>query len=161
MPAGQLNYTGWSRHRTTFPDPEVRNAILGICQFGARIGYQGTRDSPTLYPNLATATEGHETVTKDLLRELGNGPFEEYSHFKLLSGGFTASPLGLMDKADGSKRRIHHLSYPPDDHTSINSQIPEHHGTSKYSTIHEAIAALQKYGTGVTILSSPGDTCSR
>ena len=89
-----------------------------------------------------------ETVTKDLGRELEKGRFEEHSHFKLLPPGYTASPLGLTDKADGSKRRIHHLSYPPDHNTSINIQIPEHYGTIEYSSIDEAIAAILKYGCG-------------
>ena len=125
MPAGQLKYAGWSKPTTTFPDPEVRDAILGICQFGARIGYEGARYSLTLYQNLATALEDPETVTMDLGRELEKGHFEEYSHFELLPPG-----------------RIHRLSYPPDPHTSINSQIPEHYGTIEYSTIDEAIAAI-------------------
>ena len=148
MPAGQLKYPGWSKHTTTFPDPEVREAILGRCQFGARIGYEGTRDSDTLYQNLATALEDEEIVTKDLGRELEKGRFEEYSHFELLPPVYTASPLGLTDKAAGSKRRIHHLSYSPDRHTSIYSQSPKHYGTIAYSTIDEAIAAIQQYGCG-------------
>ena len=89
-----------------------------------------------------------ETVTKDLGREVEKRHFEEYSHFELLPPGYTASPLSLTDKADGSKRRIHHLSYPPDNYTPINSQIPEHYGTIEYSTIDEAIVAIQQYGCG-------------
>jgi len=92
--------------------------------------------------------EGHETVTKDLLRESGKGRFEKYSHFKLLPAGFTGSPLGLTDKADGSKRRIHHLSYSPDEHTSINNYIPENYSPIEYSTISETIAAIQQYASG-------------
>ena len=148
MPAGQLKYTGWSKHTTTFPDPEVRDAIVGICQFGTRIGYEGTRDSPTLYLDLATTLEDDETVTKDLGRELEKGHFEEYSHFELLPPGFTASPLGLTDNVDGSKRPIHHFSYLLDHHTSINSQIPEHYGSIEYSTIDAGIAAIQQYSSG-------------
>ena len=148
MPAGQLKYAGWSKHTTTFPDREVRDAILGICQLGARIEYECARDSPTLYQDLDTALEDQGTVTKDLGRELEKARFEEYSHFELLPPGYTASPLGLTDKADQSTRRVHHLSYSPDHHTSINSQIPEHYGTIEYSTIDEAITAIQQYGCG-------------
>ena len=52
IPAGQLKYDGWRNLMTTFPDRQVGDAILGICLFGARIGYQGARDSTTIYPNL-------------------------------------------------------------------------------------------------------------
>jgi len=41
MPAGQLKFNGWQNLMMTFPDPVVVRAILGICQFGARIGYEG------------------------------------------------------------------------------------------------------------------------
>lgn len=66
MPADKLDYTGWSKHGTIIPEPEVRDTILEICPFTAQIEHVGTRDSIILYPNLATAMENHSIVTKDL-----------------------------------------------------------------------------------------------
>ena len=60
----------------------------------------------------------------------------------------TSSPLGLTDKSDGSKRRIHHLSFPANDSLSINSGIPEEYGTIVYSRISEAISSIQRLGRG-------------
>jgi len=39
MPAGPLKYPAWRKLTAGYPDPEVVKAILGICRFGARIGY--------------------------------------------------------------------------------------------------------------------------
>ena len=78
--------------------------------------------------------------------EFQKGRLELYTSKDALPQHLTASPLGLVDKADDSKRRIHHLSYPPTDSSSINSGIPESYGTIFYSTIHQAIEAIQKYG---------------
>jgi len=50
------------------------------------------------------------------------------------------------DKADGSKRRIHHVSFPPGCPTAINSCIPEHYGTITHSGIEDGIEAVQKLG---------------
>ena len=55
---------------------------------------------------------------------------------------FTATPLGLMDKSDGSKRRIHHLSFPADNSSSINEGIREAYGTIAYSTVEDALAGV-------------------
>ena len=59
---------------------------------------------------------------------------------------YTASLLELTDKADGTKRQIHHLSYPPGDTSAINNGIPEEYSTLRYSTIDEAVSAIQQYG---------------
>ena len=74
------------------------------------------------------------------------GRLEEYPDRGNLPDHYTASPPGLTDKADGSKRRIHHLSYPPNNATSINAGIPESYGTITYSSVHNAIEAIQQYG---------------
>ena len=124
----------------------VITAILGICQFGARIGYQGQGTSITVNLNLATAEADCSIVGAEIESELGKWRLELYTSKDALLQHFTASPLGLVDMADGSKRRIHHLSYPPGDSSSINSCIPESYGTISYSTIQQAIEAIQKSG---------------
>ena len=146
MATGQLKPRGWKELTQSYPDPDVIISILGICDFGARIGYVGHRTAATIHSNLETAHSEPHLVTEDIAKELRKGRLELYSSAESLPVHYTASPLGLTDKADGSKRRIHHLSYPPSDPTSINGGIPEHFGAITYSTIHDAIQAIHKYG---------------
>jgi len=146
MPAGQLRAAGWKAVTTGYPDPNIMITILGICKFGARIGYEGDRNAPRIYPNLKTAADDPHLVTSNIESELEKGRLEEYPDRGNLPDHYTASPLGLMDKADGSKHRIHHLSYPPNDATSINTGIPESYGTITYSSVNNAIEAIQQYG---------------
>ena len=61
---------------------------------------------------------------------------------------FISSPLGLVPKADGGWRRIHDLSYPKRQLTSVNSYIPEERGTLEYTTFDEAVDALISMGRG-------------
>ena len=114
-----------------------------IVKFGARIGYEGQRNSVRIHPNLGTAGADSEIVTVDIKLEYQRGRLELYTNEASLPEYYTASPL---DKADGSKRRIHHLTYPSSDTSSINSGITESYGTIMYSTIDEAILAIRKYG---------------
>lgn len=136
----------------TFPDREVIDAILGICKFGARIGYEGERNSITIHKNLTSALENPDLVTKDIETELEKNRLEYYPNLNSLPRDFVASPLGLTDKSDGSKRRIHHLSFPTNKESSINSQIPEQYGTIVYGTVSEAIAAIQNFGQGCQLV---------
>ena len=99
-------------------------------------------DSLTFYKKQAIAKEDHNMETKNLLCELEKGHFEQYSHSELLSVVFTTSPLRVKNKADLSKRWTHYLLYPPDNHTSINSQIYKQYTTVEYSTIDKAIATI-------------------
>lgn len=146
MPTGQLRRDGWDKLTQDYPDPNVITAVLGICTFGARIGYEGYRSKTTIHPNLKSATADPSTVSADIVSELNQSRLEVYSSDKSLPRYFTASPLGFTDKADGSKRRIHHLSYPPGDVSGINAGIPEHYGAIKYSGIEDAIQAVQQFG---------------
>lgn len=71
---------------------------------------------------------------------------ECYNDRETLATYYPASPLGLIDKADGTKRRIHHLSNPPENSSSINLGIPVDYGALAYSTLDDAIQAIQKRG---------------
>ena len=146
MPAGQLNLEGWRSLTTGYPDRSVIESILGICEFGACIGYEDPRSTRTIHPNLSTASDNPELVTTEIQTELRKHRLRQYSGYTALPQYFTASPLGLTDKSDGTKRRIHHLSYPPNTLTSINSGIPEQYGTIRYSSISDAVAAIQDFG---------------
>ena len=146
MPAGPLKYPGWRKLTASYRDPEGVKAILGICRFGARVGYEGHRTSVTIHPNLRSALDNPVTVTREIQNEIANNRLERYAHYSALPPDFTSSPLGLTDKSDGSKRRIHHLWFPAAYPFSINSGIPERYGTIDYSRISKAISAIQTFG---------------
>jgi len=146
MPTGQLRGEGWAKLNQDYPDPNVITAVLGIYTFSARIGYEGYRNTSTIHPNLKTAIAEAPTVSANILLELNKSCLEVFPDLNRLPSHFTASPLGLTDKADGSNRRIHHLSYPPGDMSWINDGIPEHYGTIQYNGIEDAIQAVQPFG---------------
>ena len=152
MPASPLKIAGWRTLTRAYPNRPVIEAMLGICQFGAQIGYKGERYSCRIFQNLTSALECPEIVTTGIKAELEKDRLVCYQDESVLPHGFTASPLGLIDKSDGSKRRIHHLSYPPDEITSINSGIPEDYKTRSYSTISEATAAIQTFGSSCLLV---------
>jgi len=161
MPPGQLNLQAWRRLTLRYPDQALISSLLGICEFGARIGFQGHWNSITIHQNLSTATEDPAIVAADIEAELGKNRLMLYSSYDSLPPNFTASPLGLADKADGSKRRIHHLLFPTHSCTSINGGIPEQYGAITYSTIDEAISAIQKLGPGSQLVKRDFESAFR
>ncbi|KAG0643288.1 hypothetical protein HOY80DRAFT_1033759 [Tuber brumale] len=93
IPAGQLKYNGWQQFTRGYPDTEVIEAILGICQFGAKIGYEGYRTSITIHPNLSSALDTPELVSTDIAHEIQKNRLECYDDYHSLPPDFTASPL--------------------------------------------------------------------
>ena len=83
------------------------------------------------------------TVSADILCELHKSRLEVFPNLNSLPSHFTAYSLGLTDKADGSKRKIHHLSYPPGAMSEINTGILEHYGAIQCRGIEDAIQAVQ------------------
>ena len=142
MPTSQLHLEGWKRLTTAFPDTGVTNAILGICQFSARIGYEEVRERPVIYPNLAIAQTDALLISTDITLTLEKHRIHKYPRGADLPRHYTASALWLTDRSDGSKRRIHYLSYPPQSSQSINAGILEEYGTITYSSIANAISAV-------------------
>jgi len=161
MPAGQLHARGWKQLTTKFPDQEVTATILGICKFGARIGYEGYHSGVTINPNLGFAMLDAQLVTSDIMSELGKNRLEVYPDSKSLPSHYTASLLGLTDKADGSKRRIHHLSYPPSSENTINSGIPEAYGVIQYRGIEKATRAVQDFRCGSLLIKRDFESAFR
>lgn len=161
MPTGRLKLEGWAKVMALYPDSEVTSAIMGICKYGVRIGYEGIREEPTIYPNLATAEADIDLVTADIAYELSLDRLHTYPNQESLPTHYTASPLGLTDKSDGSKRRIHHLSYPTTGTSSINAGIPEEYGTIAYSGINDAILAIQNMGTGSLLVKRDFESAFR
>jgi hypothetical protein len=154
MPLGPLlpNIDNWRALLTTHPNRPFVSAILGIIRFGARIGYAGTRSSPPIiYRNLSTASDAPLLLQSDLEKQLSANRLQIYNSEADLPQGYIASPLGLVDKSDGSKRRIHHLSFADPNlasgsSLSVNDNIPEEFAKLQYASIEDVI----------TILSSPG-----
>ena len=144
-----------------FLDREVIRAILGICRFDARIGYSQQCSKPTIYPNLAIADAHGTLVSADISSELNKNCLDTYSDINTLQPHYTASPLGLVDKADGSKRRIHHLSYPPDDLRAINNGIPEEFGSIIYCGIVDAVSAIQILGKDCILIKRDFESAFR
>ena len=146
MPAGLLNYTGWRKLTSEYPDRAVAKSNVGICPYGPRIGYEGARGLIQIHLNLASAEEVPEIVTTEIEEELRMNRLKCYPSYTALSYNFTATPWGLVDKSNGSKGRIHHLFLPADDSSSINGGIPEAYRTIAYSTVEDTIAAVQRFG---------------
>jgi len=161
MPHGQLNIKGWERASLDYPDRAVITAILGICRFGARIGYEGHCETPMIYPNLPIAQGDEHLLSSDIAVEVEKNHFTIYPDPLQLPNHYTASPLDLIDKSHGSKRRIHHLSYHPLSVSSINSGITEHFRTISYSTITEAIKAIQVLGKNCILVKRDFETAFR
>jgi len=78
----------------------VITAVLAICTFGARIGYEGYRNTTTIHPNLKTAIVEAPTVSANILLELNKSHPEVFPDLHSLTSHFTVSPLGLTDKVD-------------------------------------------------------------
>ena len=73
---------GWKKLTIGYPDPHVTETINGICDFGARIGYQGERIAPTIHPNLKTAEDEPNIVTSDIESERSKGQLKVYAREK-------------------------------------------------------------------------------
>ncbi|KAG0635992.1 hypothetical protein HOY80DRAFT_1003825 [Tuber brumale] len=146
LPCGQLSIEGWERASVDYPDKAVITAILRTCRFGARIGYGEICKTPIIHPNLSTAQADPHLMSSDIAVELSKNRLKIYSDLSKLPNHYTASPLGLINKLDGRKRPIHHLSYSPLGLTSMNSGIPETYETITYITVNEAIQATQELG---------------
>jgi len=141
-----MSYEEWRERTTLYQEPLVTNDLLGICRFGARIGYEGRLDGIQIHQNLSSAAHSPEVVTTNLAEEIEKNGLECYLTLAALPKVFTASPLGLVDKADGTNRRIHHLSYPANDNRLINAGIPEQYGAIPYCTVKDTLVAIQKFG---------------
>ena len=152
---------GWEHPTTNFPDREIIRAILGTCRFGARIRYSQQRSKPTIYPNLAIADADITLMSADISSELEKDRLDTYSDINTIPPLYTASPVGLVDKADGSKRRIHHLSYLPDDPMAINKGIPEEFGSIIYSGIVDAVSAIQILGKDCILIKRDFESAFR
>ena len=93
MPAAQLRREGWAKLTRKCPDQQVISAILGICKYCARIGYEEDRSGITIHPNLNIAKHDINLVTTEIILELCKSSLEVYPDHTRQSSHFTAAPL--------------------------------------------------------------------
>ena len=134
---------------------------MGICRYGARIGFEAVRRALTSPPNLATTQADTNQVTANITQELNIDRLLVYPNTHSLLTHYTAFPLGLIDKSDGGKRRIHHLSDSTNTTGSINGGIPEEFGTIAYSSVHDVIQAIQTMGVGSLLVKREFESAFR
>ena len=131
---------------SSHPDKQFVEKLCRELREGAKIGYTGPR-MPRESRNLPSANKNPETIQTNLAKEveLGRtvGPFD-----KPPFPNFQVSPIGLVPKKQpGQFRTIFHLSYPKTG-DSINSFIPKEDYSLQYTTIDNAISAIQRLGRG-------------
>ena len=63
---------------------------------------------------------------------------------------FFCSPLGIIPKHDGGRRRIHHLSYP--EGLSVNDFIEPSFGSLEYVTFDAVVQSICAAGRGCYIM---------
>jgi hypothetical protein len=139
-----LSVDSWAAALRGYPG-NLPSIIHNILTFGARIGYTGSQKL-MLSKNLTSADEDPATITTQLRKDLDLQRVSTHSG----ASPFYSSPLGLVPKADGGWRRIHHLSYPYGD--SVNDWIPEPYGNMAYTTIEDVFELVRRAGPGALLV---------
>ena len=128
------------------PDRTYTQTIIDIITYGAKVGYTGPHQL-IISDNLASANEAPEVLTNDLEEQIASNRLEKVNN---IPSCFICSPLGLVPKANGGWRRIHHLSYP--ESSSVNDHIPEDWGSLEYTSFDEAIRLIEQRGPGCILI---------
>jgi len=118
-----LQASGWETLLKPHPDHIDAETIAIIIRYGVKIGYTGPLDQQIICGNLSSSTAEAGRVQ----RVPKPTPTEQ----------FICSPLGLVPKADGIWRRIHHLSVPVGN--SVNDHTPSEWGALEYATFDQAL----------------------
>lgn len=150
QPPTPLDLHAWQTELRSYPDLVFKSNLLAIIRYGAAIGYTGSRHSNIrLSPNLPIANEHEHIIDTDITTQLGSGAISIFQ-LDAFTPCYIPSPLGLVDKSDGSKRRIHHLSFP--EGNGVNQFIRPEHYTISYSGLDDAINLIRKVGRGAVML---------
>ena len=126
------------------PDYNFVNFLLNGFSFGFDIGFRGSLAgsiSPNLRSALAHPTEVSTAINKELARGHTAGSFVT-PPFQ----GLHCSPLGAVQKKDGSYRLILDLSFPHD--TSVNDGISRIDHSVHYSSFDDAVDLVRSLGHG-------------
>ncbi|KAF1967325.1 hypothetical protein BU23DRAFT_293488 [Bimuria novae-zelandiae CBS 107.79] len=135
-----LKPAAWRAALAHYPGT-LGGTLYEILTHGARIGYTG-EEAHIISKNLASAFEAPQVIEVQLAKDLTLGRAGAHSG----QSPFISSPLGLVPKADGGWRRIHHLSFPQA--TSVNDNIPTAWGEIRYITIEPIFAHVRNAGRG-------------
>ena len=153
MPPIPLRGPAWRVLLQRYPDRTFAESLVEACQYGVKIGYSGPGHAQSM-SNLKTSLHDVTVLDEDLQNNLQKGRISQRAatqHIAQSMGlSFVSSPLGLVPKADGGFRRIHHLSAPPKG--SINDGIPVHFGHLKYQSFEEAVQLLLRIGPGAVMV---------
>jgi len=114
----------------------------GILTFGARLGYQGPEQF-ILSRNLPIELSDHDVLDKKAAADLAAGLIAPITP----DYPCIVSPLGVVPKGDGGRRRIHHLSYPEGE--SVNDFIPAEYASITYVTFDAIVADVLQAGVGL------------
>ena len=127
------------------PDHNFVNYLLHGFSFGFDMGFRGSLGS-SISPNLRSAsahpTEVSTAINKELARGHTSGPFVTPP-----IQGLHCSPLGAVQKKDGSYRLILDLSFPHDG-TSVNDGISRIDYSVHYSSFDDAVDLVRSLGHG-------------
>ena len=120
----------------------MAESILWISNNWVRIGYDRVQGPIQIYLNLASAEEIPVIVTAEIKEVLVMNNLKSYPSFVEMAYNSASSPLGLINKTDGTKYQMHHLTFPAGDNSSIKAEIPEAYRAIAYSTVDNAIGAV-------------------
>ena len=139
-----VNIDALEQELSSHPDRPFVLSLLSSLRHGADIGYRGPRRD-LIAPNLPSARKFPEHITAALDKEvsLGRmaGPFHDPPYSPLHCSG-----LGSVEKSDGSRRMIMHLSAPRG--RSVNDSIDRSAFTLSYITLDDAAALVARHGKG-------------
>lgn len=145
MPPCPLKPDAWEKALEKYSDKTYTKSLVGMLRYGALIGYTGPRAGRRLYENHGSARQQPELLVNDLREQLGHKRLAVYKEGRLPSF-FVSSPLGLVDKNDGNKRRIHDLSYP--EGTGVNGGIHPERTKVVFATLQDIMNIMKDVGTG-------------
>lgn len=147
---GPLNASAWKELLSEYPDQSVVDAVVGIIRYGARIGYEGVRAGVQVYANHRSADSQPDFLERDLLDQLSHQRLNEHGRRGNLPKFFVSCPIGLRDKSNGKKRRIHDLSFPSG--KSVNDHINQDWGTVRHPSLEQVLGIVASMGEGCVML---------
>ncbi|PUU75073.1 hypothetical protein B9Z19DRAFT_1155236 [Tuber borchii] len=141
MPPCPLKPDAWEKALEKYSDKTYTKSLVGMLRYGALIGYTRPRAGQTLHRNHGSAREQPELLEQDLREQLRNKRLTCYKEGHL-PPFFVSSPIGLVDKNDGNKRRIHDLSYP--EGTGVNGGIHPERTKVVFSTLQDIMNIMKE-----------------
>lgn len=142
----RLRASAWSTLLSNYPEPSLPDAVLGIIQHGARLGYDGPLRGQTRkgVANHYMDEEALAAVREGVARAVNCG----YSRVAQGGEATIESPIGAVSKRDGGFRMINDLSWPRDARdgvtttASVNDGIQYPEGTLRYTTIDRLLSKI-------------------